>query len=466
MKNKQQEFFHTTQTTEDFLLYKTDEKPPEVPGKSVPENSAEFFSLHFPGVQSGKAFVDSALAQLSQSPRFGVMGVKLDDHPESGSLPEPEELLKFLNLLSSFCQRENGLWGQLEPTLFICFLPDKNAEDTRTIATEFQKALLEISSQTLTLGIAAFPFMEYQRKDMVENALKALDHAFFFGAGAVVAFDAVSLNISGDHYYQRGNIEAAIAEFKSALKMDAGNVNVLNSMGVCFAVMGDFSAALDYFKAAGKEDPLEVMAWYNTALVYKLKGDKQKALKYFLKTDAIQNDVFEVVFQTGKIYFEMGDQDTGKKYYARALDLAMETPAPSRFIGDCYAGLGVRDQAVKAYQKAIKENPNDAHALSALGALYDTQGENPEIAAVFCRQSVDIAPGNSLFRRRLGLLHLKQNRFNEALKEFKTADNLDQSDAEPIPGKKERKPKSINGRGEKNPKKPKKKSPVKSAVHG
>jgi tetratricopeptide (TPR) repeat protein len=439
MKNKQQEFFHTTQTSEDFLLYKTDEKTPEVAGGTVLEDSTEVFSLHFPKILSGKTFLDSALESLSTVERFGVMAVKLDENPGSGSIPDPEDLLCFLNLLDALGQKENGLWGQLDPSLFICFLPDKNAEDARELATLLQKSLSESSSQTLTIGIAAFPSMEYEKKDMAQSALKALDHASFFGPGATVIFDAVSLNISGDHYYQKGDIESAVAEFKTALKMDSGNVNVLNSTGVCYAVMGDFATAMEYFQEAGKQDPEEVMAWYNMALVHKLMGDKPNALKYFLKADSIKNDVFEVVFQTGKIYFEMGDPETGRSYYLRALDLKEGTRNASRFIGDCYAGIGSSDEAARAYQRAIKDNPDDAHALSALGVLYDVQGENPEIAAVFCRQSVDIAPRNSLFRRRLGLLYLKQNRFNEALKEFKTAEELDKINAGEKPEKVQKK---------------------------
>ena len=86
--------------------------------------------------------------------------------------------------------------------------------------------------------------------------------------------------------------------------------------------------------------------------------------------------------------------------------------------------MNLTDEAVAAYKKAIRHNPNDADSLSALGYLFELQGENPEITTIFCQQSVDISPENGLFRHRLGSLYLKQNLLEEALEQFQKADEL------------------------------------------
>jgi len=70
--------------------------------------------------------------------------------------------------------------------------------------------------------------------------------------------------------------------------------------------------------------------------------------------------------------------------------------------------------------------------LSAMGCLFDEQGENPEISVVFCQESVQLSPENGLFRYRLGQLYFKQNRLNDALKEFKKAELLGQDASEYI----------------------------------
>ena len=79
------------------------------------------------------------------------------------------------------------------------------------------------------------------------------------------------------------------------------------------------------------------------------------------------------------------------------------------------------EEAFQAYRQAVKYSPNDAAALSALGLLYENKGENPEIGALFCEKSVEIAPHDGKFRHRLGKLYLKQNRLDDALNAFQAA---------------------------------------------
>ena len=421
----QQELFHRTQTAKDFLFYKTDEKTPEDTTQPLSQISNTSILEKFPDMLSGKAFLDHVKTVLEEKNHFGVMAMGLDEKAKIPDKPATEDIMAVLECLDAFCSSEKGFWGKLDSDLFICVFPEKDAESIQTAGENVQKQLAGKTDQTITIGMAAYPVLDYGKEALIECALKALNHAAFFGSDSRAFFDAVSLNISGDQFYQKGNIEGAISEYKLALKLDSKDVNVLNSMGVCYAVMGDFDTALSFFESAGQYDPDEVMAWYNSALVHKLKGDKAKALEYFIKAGTKKKDSFEIAFQTGKIYFETGDTENGRQYYQKALDLAEEAHGNQRFVGDCHAALDEMDKAKKAYQAAVKENPNDAYALSALGMLYDLKGESPEIAMVFSQQSVDISPQNSLFRRRLALLHLKQKSWAEALEGFKLADQLD-----------------------------------------
>ena len=127
---------------------------------------------------------------------------------------------------------------------------------------------------------------------------------------------------------------------------------------------------------------------------------------------------------TGKLYLEKGQFKKGRNFLEKAIRLRPESGPAFRYLGECYAALKMTDEALAAYKKAIKQNPGDADSLSGLGYLLDVQGENIEIATIFCQQSVEISPDNGLFRHRLGQLYLKQNQLEDALKEFKRADDL------------------------------------------
>jgi Flp pilus assembly protein TadD len=111
-----------------------------------------------------------------------------------------------------------------------------------------------------------------------------------------VALDTVSLNISADHYYQNGDLAAAISEYRSALCLDAANVNVHNSLGVCLAQQGNPAAARACFEEAWRIDPKEAMAVYNIGVLHLLEKDKVKALEMFRQAFAMDNRTFEIPF--------------------------------------------------------------------------------------------------------------------------------------------------------------------------
>jgi tetratricopeptide (TPR) repeat protein len=128
----------------------------------------------------------------------------------------------------------------------------------------------------------------------------------------------------------------------------------------------------------------------------------------------------------------MKQPGTGRKYLEHATRLDPESGAAFRYLGECYTSVGKAAEAIVAFKTAIKQNPGDAASLSAMGCLFDEQGENLEISVVFCQESVQLSPENGLFRYRLGQLYFKQNRLDEALKEFKKADSLGQDASEYI----------------------------------
>jgi tetratricopeptide (TPR) repeat protein len=333
--------------------------------------------------------------------------------------------LDVAKVIDSICSRENGMWGQLDQGMFGCFFFPTNQTPPLEFARKIKKILAESTDETVSIGIASYPTLSFTRSQIIENAGKALEHAAFFGPDSIVPFDAVSLNISGDNLYQNGDIEGAIAEFKTALLLDPSDINVRNSLGVCYGILGDYKKALKEFKATLKLDPDEVMALYNIGLVNMLTGKNAEALRYLLDADRKkEEDIFEVAFQIGRVYLDMGKSEMAKEFLEKALKLNPESWSALHSLGECCTALNMTDEAISAYKKAIRLNPNDAESLSALGCLFDLLGENPEITTIFCQQSIDIAPENGLYRYRLGSLYLKRNQLEDALIQFQKAHDL------------------------------------------
>ena len=436
MPKEHPELYHIRESTRHFLYAKAEAEDQEKKRSHTPTRIQKAIKSLYPGLLRDHSFLDHATEQLSSAKIFACMVFQVDDDPGSQSdqkSSNPTSVHKTAaKLLDDLCRQHKGTWGMVNSGLFGAFFEGQTAPQCLKLTRKLQKILKNQTEATISDGIAEYPTLDYKPNEMLGSALKALDHATFFGSDSAVIFDAVSLNISSDKLFDKGDVNGSIQEFQKALKLDPSNINVHNSLGVCYGLLGDYDKAKSEFNTAIKLNSSEVMAWYNLGFIRMLAGNRNKALDLFLKANTINQDVFEVAFQTGRLLMDMEQPESGKKFLEHASRLEPKSGAAFRYLGECYTMIGKVSEAIVAYKKAIKNNPSDAASLSALGCLFDEQGENADISMMFCQESVKLSPDNGLFRYRLGKLYYKQNRLDEALKEFKKAELLDQDVSEYI----------------------------------
>jgi tetratricopeptide (TPR) repeat protein len=397
-------------------------------GGYPPETDINDLTGALPGVSDDHAFLHQVKQQTAAAKRFGLLVVKTDPAPAVDEPQDPQGRVRHAEdmgrAVKEICNRENGICGAIEGNMFGCCLPGSDVEATLAVSQEIQQRVSRLNNGSVSIGVAIYPTLDYDRGQIVENARKALVHASFFGPGSVVAFDAVSLNISGDALYQAGDVAGAAKEFEHGLQIDPREENLHNSLGVCYGVQGDPLKALEAFENAIKINPDNVMALHNAGYSKSILNDTEGALDYFRKAHKLDGNLFEVAFHTGKLLVETGRPEEGKPFLERAVQLNPDSSPGHFFMGECWREMGQTDQALKAYRFAVKRNPNDAGALSALGLLYDERGENPEISMLFCEKSVELAPENSLYLYRLGSVMQKHGEMHKALGMFEKAQAL------------------------------------------
>ena len=373
----------------------------------------------------GQAFVRRAMEELQTSTRFTALVMAVDDEDPSGEPgDQPPCLPAVSQSLEEFSLQLPVLWGVLDNRQLACFLPDADGAAGRRLAGQVKKSLADRCAQTMTVGIADFPCLDFSKDQVLENARKALDHARFFGPDSLVVLDAISLNISADRLFDAGDVDGAIAEFKRAVQLDPNDANIRNSLGVCYGVAGDLPMALAEFTTAIDLDASEPLALYNAGLVSKMNGNQKEALEYFLRADRRPGERYEIALQIGRLYLDMEIPDSARPHLERAVQANPDSAPALAALGDCYSALQLSDEAIRTFKKALRRNANDAASLSGLGWLYHTMGKNHEIALLFCRQSVDIAPANGLYRQRLGDVLVQEDKLTDALKQYRKAAEL------------------------------------------
>lgn len=439
MKNQAFDTAYESAPQDTFLFQETKAPLPDVATPSADEkrfaDKLTWLGERFPKLLAGDALMAAALKQLEGANRFGALIIDPDlTEGDKTDLTEKDAIIGVAALMERIS--ETAVWGFVAPGVFGCFLPEADSKQALKLADQIQDGLKKAALNPAIIGVSAYPMINYKKADVLENAVKARDHAAFFGPGAAVFFDAVSLNISADKYYQANDIHAAVAEYKKALLLDPSEVNVHNSLGVCYGMLKRFDEALAEFDTAIWLDADEFMAVYNKGMIKLMGGKRDKALELFLQADRLAQknkaDAFETAFHVGKLYLEDEKPDQGLAFLEKALRLNSESAAVNACLGQCCLALGKLSEAADAFQKAVKLNPNDAASLSALGDVYLKRDENPEIALVYCRQSVVLKPDEGLFHHRLGLACQRHQQQAEALKAFQKAAELGYDTAEAI----------------------------------
>ncbi len=322
---------------------------------------------------------------------------------------------------------ETGQPGQIlaAGSLFL-YLPGQTGEAACALMKPIlDRARQQCSEPEVYAGISTFPSDDSSRAEVVKNCRKALLHAAFFGSGGLALFDAVSLNVSGDIYFSDGDLPKAVREYRAGLQRQPKDVNLLNSLGVTYALLNRNSSAQKCFAEALQVEPENYMALYNLGLQARLRGDYPAAISHFVKlaeAPPISPDEQQVA---GELKLLLGKLYCRTAQFSKALSslqdwqqvnpTAGEHPGFLRYLGEALSGCGRNREAMACLQRSLHHNGNDSEALSLLAMAILAENEGDDIALSFCRKSVELEPSSPLLRLRLAQAEFRTGAYDLAL---------------------------------------------------
>ena len=302
-----------------------------------------------------------------------------------------------------------------EDHLALCILPDAAPADLdrelAALRAHFGASCR--ADETIAIGVASWPCLDYGKGDIPGNCLKALLHGSLLGPGATTIFDHVSLNVSGDFFFEEGDYATAIREYRRGLRLQPGDTNLSNSLGVTLAECGQKRQAAACFQEVLAKEPANYMALVNLGHVQQALGQRMQALACFERAyrvlDQTENSPQELLLPLGKLYAEMGDHAKALAIFERW----REDPGSDReflvfrLLGQAYLENGQGEQAIRACQRALQLFPRDSISLGTLGLLYVEQGEGNDIGLALCRKALALDNFNQdhWYRLARALLH-------------------------------------------------------------
>lgn len=389
----------------------------DTPALSPPENY--YSDLLAQPSEEFKIFARRIADTCVSKKSFTTAAIQIDPAAPEDTLDKTNEI--FHSCFHSVLDEARGIWECLDPfTAIFVFWDYETADQGQRVLDLLKGKISQALNAKVIMGSIAFPFHDFPVEEMAGCALKALDHAAFFGPGHAVAFDGLSLNISGDRLFQLNDIDAAITEYEKGLSIAPADINLLNSLGVAFGVDGYLDKAMEFFEKARDISPEEVMVIHNIGLIQRINDKNDSALAYLKKAHSINPNIFEIELLLGHLLFKEQKFDQAMPYLDTAIRLKPESGTAFRIKGQILLENGNAPKAATQFNQAVKLNPNDPEALSGYARAMATQKKNLSIALSFAKKSRELDPENERYRKHLEEIQNIQDQLQEAAQDNAT----------------------------------------------
>jgi len=242
---------------------------------------------------------------------------------------------------------------------------------------------------------------------------------------------------SAEAHYQKGSVlhvqgqlQAAMAEYAEALKIDAGHIDSLRARAGILIDLGRYTeASADVANLQSLVD-VDPRVSYLSAMLLDHAGDAagaRDALKDVTEfLDAVPIDYLRYRIQTlmlnGMAHFALGEYEKAKPY----LDMAYRQQ-PGSALAKVVAQIAIAEpnptRAVEVLDDYLKARPNDAQALLMLASVHMSQGRYSKASSLM--EAALRANDAPEFHTTLGLSLMRSGQGSMALPELEKAFRAD-----------------------------------------
>lgn len=194
--------------------------------------------------------------------------------------------------------------------------------------------------------------------------------------GAVLAAQST---IAPDEKTQKDLDETAELEEKQAIKLDPKYYLPHVVLGQIYANRNKNEDAVREFKAATELKPDSFRSHLDLGIAYTRMSKDEEALKAYRKAAELKPDIPVAFINMGVLQQSLGDFNSAIESEKKALALKctpQETHAANFNLGNIYADAKQPDEAIKAYQAALKIQPAHLLSQSGIGWMQCVKGDH------------------------------------------------------------------------------------------
>lgn len=233
-------------------------------------------------------------------------------------------------------------------------------------------------------------------------------------------------NFIADELHNLGDPFNALKHYKMALKHDPQDDYSLESAMVCYMQMNRYDEAEEFLQNYIDQFPFSETGWFEMGQYYFNRKNYEKAIKSFDYLLAINSDSAGVYANKAACYEAMGQWQKAIEVYEEQLDLEYTKAFTYYKIGLCYRAEKKNIEALQAFQKSLREDPQFYLSMMEQSDIY-LEMNSPKEALHFAKEAVALNGNNIEFQKKLAYLYIDSGRFEESLSCLKKIVEADSS---------------------------------------
>lgn len=232
--------------------------------------------------------------------------------------------------------------------------------------------------------------------------------------------DAVGYANLGAVLQLQGRLEAAIAAYRQAVRLDPSDAVSLNNLGAALQTSGRLEQALPFLERAVQSNPDYVGARYNLGNVLTALDRPSEAVQHFLAVAEQRPEDAETQVKLGRLYSLLGDPPASIRHYRAALKQRPDQPEVLNDLGALLASQQQWQAARQRFEDSLRLRPGQFQAHANLGLLAAGMGNLPEAIRQF-EKALQANPRHADTHNNLGIALAQSGRPADAVRHFQRA---------------------------------------------